>query len=80
LLDSDELKLTEGALFLFQTERNDFSDALHQSVEALCLRMAAMEARHRGDKVTILIAFYQDREFALRFHAPPPQITLAWTG
>src|SRR6185369_15814280 len=45
--------------FVFQTERNHFTDSWIKLLERLCLRVAALERRHGGDEKAILVLFDQ---------------------
>lgn len=52
----------------FETKGNYFPGALHQGVEIFRLRVAAWQSRHGGDVIAFLVAFNDNREFALSFH------------
>lgn len=62
LLDSDEGS-TWRTRAIGEAERDRFSDALHQYVQRLGLRMAAAQFRNIGDEVAFFILFDDDGEW-----------------
>ena len=62
-------------VMIFQTQLDRFASALHESIEALRLRVATSQPRHRGDVIVFFIALDNDREFAFVLHTAP---ILAW--
>lgn len=59
-----------SATVVLQAERDDFTNALHQSVEVLGLSVAAFQDGDSGDIVAIFIAFDDDSKFSWFFHKP----------
>jgi len=55
LLDADKFKRTGFPLF-FEAERNDFSHAFHERIEALRLRVAATKTRNGSNQIAFLVS------------------------
>jgi hypothetical protein len=68
LLYPDEFQRSDINAIGFETKCNYFPSALHQGVKIFRLRVAARHFRHGGDVIAFLVAFNNNREFALGLH------------
>jgi hypothetical protein len=68
LLYPDEFEWSEITAINLEAKCNYFPSALHQGVEVFRLGVAARQSRHCGDVIAFLVAFYDNREFALGLH------------
>lgn len=64
-MDADEFKRTRISILFFEAQLDHFTGALHERVQVLGLRMAAVEGGNRCNEVAFFILLDENREFSL---------------
>jgi len=72
-----ETSLKQVRQLLFEAQGDDLAHALHQSIEAFRLRMAAAKGWNGGNEIALFVLLNQDGECSLGPHAPPHAINLS---